>query len=100
MQHGWIGTRELSLDGIFLEHQVVAFHFDIGIRETSGQLGLDLVEVVYQPLRRGEIDDQLAVGQRGIRYATYQVVASRCATDGGGDVGDLRTALQVSGHLP
>ena len=89
VQHGRVGPREERLDRVFLVHDVVAFELHVGVRIAVRQDALYLVHVLLQRLRRGEVDNQLAVRQRRRGDAPHEVVTGRRAADRGGHRADL-----------
>ena len=51
VQDGRIGTQKLRLYGIFLEHQIISFQFDVCVRIGLGEVSLDFVYMFYQGFR-------------------------------------------------
>ena len=47
MEYGGIRTIELCFNGVFLEHQVVAFQLDVGLGVVGGEVGLYLVHIIH-----------------------------------------------------
>ena len=96
MKDGRVRSLELQFDGVFLEHQVVLLDLDVCPWVVCCQVLLYVIDVLIQVLRRGKVDDELPVGQRGSAHGAYQVVSSWCPSDGGRHVGHLGTCMEIS----
>ena len=51
VQNGRVGAQELRFYGIFLEHQIVSFQFDVCVRIGLGEVSLDFIYMFYQGFR-------------------------------------------------
>ena len=51
VQNGRVGAQELRFYGIFLEHQIVSFQFDVCVRIGLGKVSLDFIYMFYQGFR-------------------------------------------------
>ena len=61
MQHGRVGPGKLRFDRIFLEHQVIAVQFHVGVRIMGRKILLNLCHVVDQCIGRSKVDYQFTV---------------------------------------
>ena len=50
-ENGRVGAQELCFYGIFLEHQIVSFQFDVCVRIGLGEVSLDFIYMFYQGFR-------------------------------------------------
>ena len=99
MQNNRVRPRKLCLDRIFLEHQVIAVQFHVGIGVTRRKILLNLGHIIHQCIGRSKVYNQFTVCQRRIGYVTHQIITTGGTTDGSCDMGHFRTSFQIGFNL-